>query len=174
MRKHDHKCGKGLWLDSKNISLTAADNFRNSGIPLLSIMLFDIICIFEVIKLSWRRVFFHESLSLPMEIRQNYCWRGWKFLLTRQKSIGYGKSGSFSTSFDSSFPKGILSNDFEQQPSRGRNKDKPVYCMHCVSSKRFALRCMNVKRNGHVTLPKPLLCVSEDKTTLFQAAIFKR
>ena len=70
---------------------------------------------------------------------------------------------------DSSFPKGFLSDDFEQQRLRGRNKDKPVYAIASVR-KNFALRCvalrcMNVKRNRHVTSPKPLLCVSEDKTT---------
>ena len=86
----------------KNISITPADvnNVRNSGIPLHSInyvLRRRIICIFLLDQLNLGHCISRQDIpeSLPMEMPQTICWHSRKFLLTKQKSIGYGKSNFF-------------------------------------------------------------------------------
>ena len=68
---------KALVFGNKNISITPADifNFGISGIPLLSIMFVNMICIFLDHQVNMAQCTFRQDMpeSLPMEIPQNNC-----------------------------------------------------------------------------------------------------
>lgn len=86
----------------------------------------------------------------------------------KAKAIGYGKSRClfiFNVILTVFFPEGI-SSGFEQWPSRGRNKGKPMHAIASVLKICVACTCINAKVYRHVTLPKRLLCVSDNKTTI--------